>query len=412
MGPCHGRVALVTGSSRGLGRVIAQKLSEAGADLVLNYRKAGGRSEAQARALAKELVERGSRAVAIQADISQKDAVATMFQEIAAQYGRLDILVLNAARAPFKKVGELLRRDLLELVENNYFSNVYCMQQALPLMQGRPGHVVFVSSLGSRFALPSYPLGSMKAAMEALVKQWAVELQDRQITVHSRSEHRRRQRTLQRALAPGVRRLTSESHDSGDGHEERMAESLISPDQIYREVQKAIADALQISEQKVEPDSSLIRDLAAESLDFIDINFRLEQRFNVGMPRKYFLEHVEELFGEGTAIDESGRLTEAAVTIWNARLGSAGPRVHAGMPLDDVPALVTPRTLVMIVGEILATCPATCPGCGKAAWAVADGSPITCGGCGAHAPLLAGDDVIRRWLEDFRARGGSVSRAS
>jgi acyl carrier protein len=191
-----------------------------------------------------------------------------------------------------------------------------------------------------------------------------------------------------------------------------MAESLISPDQIYREVQKAIADALQISEQKVEPDSSLIRDLAAESLDFIDINFRLEQRFNVGMPRKYFLEHVEELFGEGTAIDESGRLTEAAVTIWNARLGSAGPQVHAGMPLDEVPALVTPRTLVMIVEEILATCPATCPGCGKAAWTVADGSPITCGGCGAQAPLLAGDDVIRRWLEDFRARGGSVSRAS
>jgi len=88
MGSCQGRVALVTGSSRGLGRVIAQKLSEAGADLVLNYRKAGGRSEAQARALAKELVERGSRAVAIQADISQKDAVATMFQEIAAQCWR------------------------------------------------------------------------------------------------------------------------------------------------------------------------------------------------------------------------------------------------------------------------------------------------------------------------------------
>jgi len=184
MGPCHGRVALITGSSRGLGRVIARKLSDAGADVVLNYRKAGGRSEAQAQALAKELVERGSRAVAIQADISQKDAVATMCQEIAARYGRLDILVLNAARAPFKAVSELLRRDLLELVENNYLGNVYCMQQALPLMQGRPGHVVFVSSLGSRFALPSYPLGSMKAAMEALVKQWAVELGDRQITVN------------------------------------------------------------------------------------------------------------------------------------------------------------------------------------------------------------------------------------
>jgi enoyl-[acyl-carrier protein] reductase III len=185
MESCHGRVALVTGSSRGLGRVIARKLSEAGADLVLNYRQAGGRSEAQARALAKELVERGSRAVAIQADISQKDAVAAMFQEIGAEYGRLDILVLNAARAPFKSVGELLKRDLLELVETNYLGNIYCMQQALPLMQGRPGHVVFISSLGSRFVLPNYPLGSMKAAMECLVKQWAAELQDRQINVNA-----------------------------------------------------------------------------------------------------------------------------------------------------------------------------------------------------------------------------------
>ena len=184
MGSCHGRVALVTGSSRGLGRVIARKLSEAGADLVLNYRKAGGRSEAQATALAKELVEHGSRAVAIRADIGHRDEVAAMFQEIGAQYGRLDILVLNAARAPFKRLGELLKRDLVQLVETNYLGNVYCLQEALPLMRGRPGNVVFISSLGSRFVLPNYPLGSMKAAMESLVKQWAMELRDRQISVN------------------------------------------------------------------------------------------------------------------------------------------------------------------------------------------------------------------------------------
>lgn len=189
-----------------------------------------------------------------------------------------------------------------------------------------------------------------------------------------------------------------------------MGEPLISQDDIHREVQKAIADALQISVEKVEPDSSLIRDLAAESLDFIDINFRLEQRFGVAMPRKYFLEHVEELFGEGTAIDAGGRLTEEAVTIWNARLGSAGPQVNAGMALDEVPALVTPRTLVMVVEEILATCPDTCPSCGKAAWKPADGGVIGCGACGAHAPLLTGDEVIRRWLENFRAPGGPKSR--
>jgi len=190
-----------------------------------------------------------------------------------------------------------------------------------------------------------------------------------------------------------------------------MPEPLISQDQIYREVRTAIADALQISGDKVQPDSSLIRELAVESLDFIDINFRLEQRFNVGMPRKYLLDHVEELFGEGVAMDEQGRLTEAAVTVWNARLGSTGQEVRAGMSLEDVPALVTPRTLVMVVEEILATCPATCPGCGKAAWTVVGGSTIDCGECGAHAPLLTGDEVIRRWLEEFRARGGLKSGA-
>ena len=185
-----------------------------------------------------------------------------------------------------------------------------------------------------------------------------------------------------------------------------MGEPLISQDEIHREVQKAIADALQISVEKVEPDSSLIRDLAAESLDFIDINFRLEQRFGVAMPRKYLLEHVEELFGEGTAIDEGGRLTAQAVTIWNARLGSVGTRDSRGHGADEVPALVTPRTLVMVVEEILTTCPDTCPSCGKAGWKLADGSAIGCGACGAHAPLLTGDEVIRRWLENFRAPGG------
>src|ERR1700752_4869680 len=146
-----------------------------------------------------------------------------------------------------------------------------------------------------------------------------------------------------------------------------MAEPLISRDQIYQEVRAAIADALQASPDNVQLDSSLIRELAVESLDFIDINFRLEQRFNIGMPRKYLLDHVEEMFGEGVAIDKDGRLTETAGTIWNARLGTTGQEFGAGMSLEEIPALVTPRTLVMVVEEVLATCPDACPSCGKAA---------------------------------------------
>src|SRR5262249_10772623 len=183
----------------------------------------------------------------------------------------------------------------------------------------------------------------------------------------------------------------------------------ISEARIYRAVQAAIGEALQIPEEKVTPDRSLIKDLGVESLDLIDVNFRLEQDFNIVMPRKYLLDHVEELFGEGTAIDDQDRLTAAAVTIWNTRIGAAGSAVHAGMSIEAVPALVTPRTLVMVVEEILATCPAACPACGKAAWTVADGRAITCGQCGTHAPLLTGDDVIRQWLEDFRARRGVAS---
>ena len=190
-----------------------------------------------------------------------------------------------------------------------------------------------------------------------------------------------------------------------------MAEPLIGRDQIYQEVRAAIADALQTSPDKVQQDSSLIRDLAVESLDFIDINFRLEQRFNIGMPRKYLLDHVEEMFGEGVAIDKDGRLTESAVTIWNARLGATGQEVRAGMSLEEIPSLVTPRTLVMVVEEILATCPEACPGCGKAAWKATDGTTIACSNCSAPAPFLTGDEVIRRWLEEFRTRGGLKSSA-
>jgi NAD(P)-dependent dehydrogenase (short-subunit alcohol dehydrogenase family) len=209
MRPCEGKIALVTGGSRGLGQVIARKLSEAGADLVLNYRQSGGRSEAQARATAKELTELGSRASAIQADIAQKESVAAMFDQIASEYGRLDILILNAARAPFKPLKDLLRRDLLQLVETNYLGHIYCMQGALRLMEKEGGHVVFISSLGSRFAFPDYPLGSMKAAMECLVKHWSRELQRTRITINGVTAGLLRTDSLKvlRQYWPGIDRL-------------------------------------------------------------------------------------------------------------------------------------------------------------------------------------------------------------
>jgi NAD(P)-dependent dehydrogenase (short-subunit alcohol dehydrogenase family) len=178
------KVALVTGSSRGIGAAIARKFARAGADVVLNYRKEGGSSEKKALALRDEIEKMGRRATAIRADISIKDEVKALVSGAVEGLGRLDVLVLNAARAPFKPIERLLERELRQLVETNYMGNIFCIQEALPALTEAKGNIVFISSLGSKFFNPAYPLGSMKAAMEAVVRDCAESLRPRGIRVN------------------------------------------------------------------------------------------------------------------------------------------------------------------------------------------------------------------------------------
>ena len=180
----HGKIALVTGSSRGIGRIIAKRFARAGCDTVLNYRKAAGASQKQGEELCAEIQNMGRKALLVQADISTREAVKEMMRQARAYYGRLDFLILNAARAPFKPLEKLLERELKELIATNFLGNLFCVQEALPLLQESAGAVVFISSLGSRFHQPSYPLGSMKAAMECAVRDLAEELRDRKISVN------------------------------------------------------------------------------------------------------------------------------------------------------------------------------------------------------------------------------------
>ncbi|MBI5379488.1 MAG: SDR family oxidoreductase [Nitrospirae bacterium] len=180
----QGKVALVTGSSRGIGRSIALRFARAGAEVVVNYRKAGGSSQAAAEALCQEIAGMGRRATAIQANIASKEAVRSLLQAVRERIERLDFLILNAARAPFKPIERLLERELRQLVETNYFGNIFCVQEALPLLEASGGTVVFISSLGSRFYNPAYPLGSMKAAMESVVRDLGESLWDRRIAVN------------------------------------------------------------------------------------------------------------------------------------------------------------------------------------------------------------------------------------
>ncbi|MBI5407881.1 MAG: SDR family oxidoreductase [Nitrospirae bacterium] len=183
--PLKDKVALITGSSRGIGNALARKLALAGADVVVNYRKAGGSSQQQAEQLCKEIEGMGRRVLMVQADIAAKDSVKKLFAETNEKFGRLDFLILNAAKAPFKPIEKLFERELRQLIETNYLGNIFCIQEALPLLEKSAGKIVFISSLGSRFYNPAYPLGSMKAAMESVVRDCSESLRPKKITANA-----------------------------------------------------------------------------------------------------------------------------------------------------------------------------------------------------------------------------------
>ncbi len=183
--PFKDKTALITGSSRGIGKAIARAMSCLGSNVIVNYTKQGGSSEQQAKALSAEIESLGCKSLIIRADISSRDEVKDMFSKITSSFDSLDFLILNAARAPFKPIEKLFERELRMLVEVNLFGNIYCFQQALPLLEKSQGRIVFISSLGSRFYNPSYPLGIMKSAMEAVIRDLSCSLSERGINANA-----------------------------------------------------------------------------------------------------------------------------------------------------------------------------------------------------------------------------------
>lgn len=170
----------------------------------------------------------------------------------------------------------------------------------------------------------------------------------------------------------------------------------VADDVIDMEVRRAIAKALRKDEKAVALTSSIIEDLGGTSLDFLDITFRLEQSFGIKLPHTLLVDQIEELFGEGTAVDAGGKLTPAALEIVRLRLGDH-PALKDGLFSDEVPALVTPGALAAGVREILAQLPATCSHCGAKGWK-ADGGKTLCSACGKPAAYPEGDALTQDWL--------------
>lgn len=152
--PLKGQVALITGSGRRIGKVIALILARAGADVVVNYH----RSRAEAQATIREIESLGVRAVAIRADISRPAQVRELFRSAHRKFGRLDILVNNAAIFFQRRWDKLTEKDWDRILGTNLKGTFFCAQAAARIMQKQKqgGRIINISSLGGLEAWPSY----------------------------------------------------------------------------------------------------------------------------------------------------------------------------------------------------------------------------------------------------------------
>jgi len=178
-----GRVCLVTGASRGIGRAIALALAEAGADVGINCRQ---RVE-DARTAAAAIQAMGRRAAVVQADVSRADEVARMVAETSAALGPIDILVNNAGTALRRTVDELTEADFDLTIAVNLKSAFLCTQAVLPHMRAQGwGRIVNISSGAARGAgAVGLHYCASKAGMEGMTRGYAARLVEEGITFNA-----------------------------------------------------------------------------------------------------------------------------------------------------------------------------------------------------------------------------------
>jgi len=178
----HGKRALVTGGSRGIGRAIAIRLAEAGADVAINYLRNKGPAQETADAVRAT----GRQALLVKGNVADSETHTEIFAALRDGFGSLDILVSNAASGVIKPALELTPKHWDWTMAINAGALLPLAQQAVALMGEKGGHVIAVSSLGAVRAIPNYAaVGASKAALESLVRHLAVELAPRGVRVNA-----------------------------------------------------------------------------------------------------------------------------------------------------------------------------------------------------------------------------------
>jgi len=181
--PLEGKIALITGSSQGIGLATAQRLARSGADIVINYR-----SNANAAASAKTSIEElGRRCIAIQADVSQEEDVTRLFAEANQSLGSIAILVNNAGTTRDKLILQMSLADFEHVINSNLRSAFLCTKAVLRgMMKARWGRIINVSSVAGLLGSSGQAnYSASKAAIIALTLSTAREMASRNITANA-----------------------------------------------------------------------------------------------------------------------------------------------------------------------------------------------------------------------------------
>jgi 3-oxoacyl-[acyl-carrier protein] reductase len=176
------KTALVTGGSRGIGAAIAKRLAAEGASVALTYTK--GRDAAAA--VVKEIERAGGRAIAVQADAADADAVKAAVEKTVATFGRLDVLVNNAGTAIPKQFEETTLEELDRVIDINVRGTFVATQAALKHMRDGGRIIMIGSSVGERMMVPGLvPYAATKGAVKMFTQGLSREVGGRGITVNN-----------------------------------------------------------------------------------------------------------------------------------------------------------------------------------------------------------------------------------